>query len=256
MTKKSILSSFEALKRKDSLKGEFEQSAKEFFSVSYEFSRYRNSDEDNIITVSLLTKPNGIVIASYRFELTANGVEPAFYYSNFDNNSLISITLFLFTDLIHENYDVRRDLLDKWNDVRRAIFKKEKEQFYNFIDEKYQLSVEKEIQQEEAPIHLDIILEPYANNTYLVAEYRVGRNKTYSISSPQSFFQRFKKGEKYRYGKELSIIHVLEAFDEVSQAVIKHFMNKATINSRGKYHYLTSQDINDLFEITKGKYLR
>lgn len=255
MTRKSPIFFFESLLRKNNLREEYKESAKKLFDVSYEFSRIRNGEVDNIIEIKLLSKPSAIVLSSYRFEITMDALEPVFYYSTFDNNSLLSIALYLFVDKFENDYDVRHDINDKWEDIKKALFKIEKQQFFNHIDEKYQESIEKEIQQEEDPVKLEIILEPYANNTYLVVEYRVGRNKTYSISSPSAFFQRFKKGDKYKYGKELNLIHVLEAFDSDSQKIIKYFMMKNTLNCRGKFHYITASEVKDILDLSKDTYV-
>ena len=255
MARKSILSSFEAFYRNLSFKEKYQKSAKELFKVSYDFSRSRNSEVDDVITISLLTLPNGVFLSSYRFEIGLDGISPAFYFSNFDNNSLLSLALYLFIDLLRENYTARNDIEDKWEIIKKALFKKEKQQFFYFIDSKYQDSVEKEIQREEEPVHLEIVFEPYPNSTYLVAEYRVGRYKTYSVSSPSAFFERFKRGDKHKYGKDLTLIHVLEAFDETSQKIIKYFMTRASLNSRGKFHYLTANEVRDIMELSKDSYV-
>ena len=49
----------------------------------------------------------------------------------------------------------------------------------------------------------------------------IAKGKEYKIASIDRFLERFTNEEEFRYGKDLTLMHVLSSFDEVSQKIIK-----------------------------------
>ena len=49
----------------------------------------------------------------------------------------------------------------------------------------------------------------------------IAKGKEYKIASIDRFLARFNNEEEFRYGKDLTLMHVLSSFDETSQKIIK-----------------------------------
>lgn len=102
-------------------------------------------------------------------------------------------------------------------------------------------------QTEEAPAHLtpSLRMESYSmEGGYPIFQFKVGREKPYSVKHIKNFCQSVHKGETVSYGKNLTLNHSLENFDEQSQQLIRILMNQfSDFRSIHRSYWSSSFDI-------------
>ena len=110
----------------------------------------------------------------------------------------------------------------------------------------------------------------YANNN-LQLTVSIGRSRMYGIKNLSNFIGLFKTEEMFEYGKSLTLVHKLEAFDGISQKFLKFIMGELDtlteinrqLSRQFRYGYppliiakelqLTRRNIDAFFEIFKGR---
>ncbi len=111
---------------------------------------------------------------------------------------------------------------------KESILKREsKKVFKNLVD-----NIKKnEVIRTKEFIHLTPIFEVYSNDTEQEVEmsFKIGMNKSYVIKNISDFVNRVKNNIVFQYGKDLSIEHSLENFDEESLFIIK-FLESICVN--------------------------
>lgn len=249
---RSPLELFKRLTADIALRPEYKENFDRYFEVTYEFGRYHTSTVDDFVTISLYTKPNHCFYYSQNIDITATGFETRdFMYSSFALQNNYALIAYGFIKLMEENPNVERELKYAFDMKAKAYFKAEKDRFFKYIDEQFSLEEEASIQSDAEKIHIDVSLS-ISNSNYFIAEYKIGRTKKYNITSPSSFFARFKDKSRHKYGKELDILHIPETFDEPSRGLIEMFTNRKDVDSRGKSHYLNRAEVTKIIELYKG----
>lgn len=139
--------------------------------------------------------------------------------------------------------------------------------------------IEKEIARRTAPalqpqLQGQIRLQPYlemSENADMQVSFKVGSEHLYVLRDIFQFVERMHRQEEYAYGKKLSFIHTLEAFEEESRAYVVFLMDwvrenkKSYLKSKGYYSFyydtapamrymaLTSSSLEKLLEATLGR---
>ena len=103
---------------------------------------------------------------------------------------------------------------------------------------------------------LNINLVPEINfyNGKISISLKIGKGKMYVIKNVHSFLERVKNKEDYSYGKELSFVHDINAFDDVSTKLI-YLLNEIVDikeNSNGKELYVSTKFIDKLIDLYNG----
>ena len=126
----------------------------------------------------------------------------------------------LVTKLLKEEYEQLKLTATRFAFEVSDIDRKEQQASFD-----YQLSsVFKEIRKEEidksgVKARLKVYLEDTRNSYFL--GLTIAKGKQYKIASIERFLNRFNYEEEFRYGKDLTIIHRLSSFDEISQKIIE-----------------------------------
>ena len=186
-----------------------------YFSYSYAIE----NDENNhpFFHISLFTKESRISVID--FVLTHKGAinyscqicrekQPCYHFS------------ILATKLLNDEYEQIKALSERFNFEINDIDRREQQAAFDYeVD-----SVFKEIRKEEvANASTKARLKVYLEDTRF--SYSVGltiaKGKEYRIASIDRFLNRFINEEEFRYGKDLTVVHNLSSFDEVSQKIIK-----------------------------------
>ena len=126
----------------------------------------------------------------------------------------------LATKLLDDEYEQIKALSERFNYEVNDVDRREQQAAFDYELEQ----VFKEIRKEEiANASTKARLKIYLEDTRF--SYSVGltiaKGKEYRIASIDRFLNRFVNEEEFRYGKDLTLIHNLSSFDEVSQKIIK-----------------------------------
>ena len=86
---------------------------------------------------------------------------------------------------------------------------------------------------------------------------KIGKGKMYVVKSIPSLLDRIRNKEEYAYGKELSFVHDINAFDEKSQRLISLINELVDVkeNSYGKEVYVSTKFIDRIINIFDGDVL-
>ena len=126
----------------------------------------------------------------------------------------------LVTKLLNEEIEQIKALAERFNYEVNDVDRREQQAAFDYELE----SVFKEIRKEDiANASTKARLKLYLEDTRF--SYSVGltiaKGKEYRIASIDRFLNRFDNEEEFRYGKDLTLIHNLSSFDEISQKIIK-----------------------------------
>lgn len=80
---------------------------------------------------------------------------------------------------------------------------------------------------------------PYLNVNFRgsTLEFKVGNKKKYVLKNIYDFVYQIKNERTYRYGKNLSFKHTMDAFDENSQCIVSYIVNYVNKHPRPSYGY-------------------
>ena len=160
----------------------------------------------------------------------------------------------LATKLLTNEYEQIKALAERFNFEVNDVDRREQQAAFDYELEQ----VFKEIRKEEiANASTKARLKIYLEDTRF--SYSVGltiaKGKEYRIASIDRFLNRFYNEEEFRYGKDLTLIHNLSSFDEVSQKIItilqKYGQNSfIDLNNEESLMYL-----DELLDALKDNYL-
>ena len=160
----------------------------------------------------------------------------------------------LATKLLSDEYEQIKALSERFNFEVNDVDRREQQAAFDYELEQ----VFKEIRKEEiANASTKARLKVYLEDTRF--SYSVGltiaKGKEYRIASIDRFLNRFFNEEEFRYGKDLTLIHNLSSFDEVSQKIItilqKYGQNSfIDLNNEESLMYL-----DELLDALKDNYL-
>ena len=160
----------------------------------------------------------------------------------------------LVTKLLTDEYEQIKALAERFNYEVSDVDRREQQAAFDYELEQ----VFKEIRKEEiANASTKARLKIYLEDTRF--SYSVGltiaKGKEYRIASIDRFLNRFFNEEEFRYGKDLTLIHNLSSFDEVSQKIItilqKYGQNSfIDLNNEESLMYL-----DELLDALKDNYL-
>lgn len=219
----------------------------------FDYSFAIENDENNhpIFHISLFSKISKISVID--FVITYKGViyytcqicrekQPCYHFS------------ILVSKILSDEYDQISELSERFAFEVSDVDRKEQQAAFDYELEK----VFKEIRKEEvAKASTKARLKLYLEDTRF--SFSVGltiaKGKEYRIASIDRFLNRFINGEEFRYGKDLTLVHNLSSFDEVSQQIITILQkteNNAFIdlNNDDSLKYLDS-----LLDAIKGGYI-
>ena len=228
---------------------EKEQELFTYFAYSYAIE----NDENNhpYFHISLFSKISRISVLD--FAITYKGAieymcqicrekQPCYHFS------------ILATKLLNDEYEQIKALSEKFNYEVNDVDRREQQAAFDYELEQ----VFKEIRKEEiAKASTKARLKVYLEDTRF--SYSVGltiaKGKEYRIASIDRFLNRFLNEEEFRYGKDLTLIHNLSSFDEVSQKIIailqKYGQNSfIDLNNEESLMYL-----DELLDALKDNYL-
>ena len=228
---------------------EKEQELFTYFAYSYAIE----NDENNhpYFHISLFSKISRISVLD--FAITYKGAieymcqicrekQPCYHFS------------ILATKLLNDEYEQIKALSEKFNYEVNDVDRREQQAAFDYELEQ----VFKEIRKEEiANASTKARLKVYLEDTRF--SYSVGltiaKGKEYRIASIDRFLNRFLNEEEFRYGKDLTLIHNLSSFDEVSQKIItilqKYGQNSfIDLNNEESLMYL-----DELLDALKDNYL-
>jgi len=126
----------------------------------------------------------------------------------------------LATKLLKEDYQQLKLTAERFVFEVSDIDRKEQQASFD-----YELNnVFKEIRKEEidksgVKARLKVYLEDTRNSYFL--SLTIAKGKQYKIASIERFLNRFNNEEEFRYGKDLTIVHRLSSFDEISQKILR-----------------------------------
>ena len=160
----------------------------------------------------------------------------------------------LATKLLTEEYEQIKALAERFNYEVSDVDRREQQAAFDYELEQ----VFKEIRKEEiANASTKARLKIYLEDTRF--SYSVGltiaKGKEYRIASIDRFLNRFTNEEEFRYGKDLTLIHNLSSFDEVSQKIIlilQKYENNAFIDLSNEQSLLY---LDELLDVLKDNYL-
>lgn len=145
-------------------------------------------------------------------------------------------------------------------------FKQIVNEFYTEEMQEIEKSNKEESESEKIRIEPKIIYDKYTNN--LRVEFKIGNQRMYKIKDLTEFYNRMLKGEKYKYGNKLEIVHKKEIFEERDQEILEFILKHAEIirfvnseaNSNYRYYgkamnesyiLLNNSGLDEIFEILK-----
>ena len=194
-----------------------EQKEQDLF-VYFAYAYALENDENNhpFFHISLFTKASRTTVLD--FVITYKGAieyscqicrekQPCYHFS------------ILVTKILVEEYEQIKALAEKFDYEVKDVDRREQQAAFDYELEQ----VFKEIRKEEiANASTKARLKIYLEDTRF--SYSVGltiaKGKEYRIASIDRFLNRFLNEEEFRYGKDLTLIHNLSAFDETSQKII------------------------------------
>lgn len=124
------------------------------------------------------------------------------------------------TKIYQEEYQQIKTLSERFvfevSDIER---REQQNKFDSSLDNVFKEMCKEEIASTSTKARLKIYLED-TRWSYSV-NLTIGKGKEYKIASIERFLFRFNEEEEFKYGKDLTLIHNLSSFDEVSQTIIK-----------------------------------
>ena len=160
----------------------------------------------------------------------------------------------LVSKLLNDEYEQIRALSERFNFEVSDVDRREQQAAFDYELEQVFKEIRKEdIANSSTKARLKIYLED-TRFSYSVG-LTVAKGKEYRIASIDRFLNRFINEEEFRYGKDLTLVHNLSSFDEISRktiAVLQKYENNAFIdlNNNESLAYL-----DDLLDVLKDDYL-
>ena len=148
----------------------------------------------------------------------------------------------LATKILIEEYEQIKALSERFSYEVSDVDRREQQAAFDYeLEQVFKEIRKEEIAQASTKARLKIYLED-TRFSYSVS-LSIAKGKEYRIASIDRFLNRFNNEEEFRYGKDLTLIHNLSSFDEVSQRIIKilrkHVQNAfIDLNNEESLHYL------------------
>ena len=125
----------------------------------------------------------------------------------------------LVTKLLKEEYEQLKALSTKFSFEISDVDRREQQSAFDLeLGEVFKEIRKEEIANASTKARLKVYLED-TRFSYSV-NLTIAKGKEYKIASIDRFLMRFQNEEEFRYGKDLTIVHTLSSFDEVSQKLI------------------------------------
>ena len=153
-------------------------------------------------------------------------------------------------------------------DSKYRSFKQIVNKFYAEEMQEIEQENQQEDKKEKVQIEPKLIYDRYTNN--LKVEFKIGNEKKYKIKDLTEFYDRMIKGEKYKYGSKLELLHKKESFEEKDRELVEFILKHSEIirfvNSEANSNYryygkamnegyisLNNSGLDEIFEILKGQ---
>ena len=223
-----------------------------YFNLSHSISvltgGWYNIDHD--IRVSFYLRIKDTVIVLYDVEVGANEIRERISY-HLNNDIFENVLGYALADYIINNKNNIKDDIEKhFNEFHRYMKNKYKKSFKDGLDNLSKEAEEKDLTGDLEPIHVLPILTRIRGEYYL--SLKVGRKKYYTITSIDSFVNKFANGTYHKYGKDLAFKHTINALDEQSGKFIGSLINSRFYLS-GRYATVNKNVLSYLFESYQGK---
>ena len=125
----------------------------------------------------------------------------------------------LVTKLLNDEYEQIKALSERFNYEVGDVDRREQQAAFDYeLDQVFKEIRKEDIARSSTKARLKIYLED-TRFSYSV-NLTIAKGKEYRIASIDRFLNRFTNEEEFRYGKDLTIVHALSSFDEVSQKLI------------------------------------
>ena len=160
----------------------------------------------------------------------------------------------LVTKLLNDEYEQIKAISERFNYEVSDVDRREQQAAFDYeLDQVFKEIRREEIASSSTKARLKIYLED-TRFSYSV-NLTIAKGKEYRIASIDRFLNRFTNEEEFRYGKDLTLIHNLFAFDEISQKIIQilqKYPNNAYIdlNNKESLAYL-----DELLDVLKDNHL-
>ena len=160
----------------------------------------------------------------------------------------------LVTKLLTDEYEQIKALAERFNFEVNDVDRREQQAAFDYeLEQVFKEIRKEEIANSSTKARLKIYLED-TRFSYSVG-LTIAKGKEYRIASIDRFLNRFYNEEEFRYGKDLTLIHNLSSFDEVSQKIItilqKYGQNSfIDLNNEESLMYL-----DELLDALKDNYL-
>ena len=129
----------------------------------------------------------------------------------------------LVTKLLKDEYEQLKNIASKFAFEISDVDRREQQNAFDLeIGEVFKEIRKEEVANASTKARLKVYLED-TRFSYSV-NLTIAKGKEYKIASIDRFLARFANEEEFRYGKDLTIVHALSSFDEVSQRIIKILM--------------------------------
>ena len=126
----------------------------------------------------------------------------------------------LVTKLLNDEYEQIKEISERFNYEVGDVDRREQQAAFDYELKNVFEEIRKEdIANASTKAHLKIYLED-TRFSYSV-NLTIAKGKEYRIASIDRFLNRFINEEEFRYGKDLTLVHRLSSFDEISQKIIK-----------------------------------
>ena len=150
----------------------------------------------------------------------------------------------LVTKLLNDEYEQIKALSERFTYEVGDVDRREQQAAFDYeLDQVFKEIRKEDIANASTKARLKIYLED-TRFSYSV-NLTIAKGKEYRIASIDRFLNRFINEEEFRYGKDLTIVHRLSSFDEVSQKIIKILQNTnqnafIDLNNEESLNYLDS----------------
>lgn len=107
----------------------------------------------------------------------------------------------------------------------------------------------------------------YLQNTWKVS-FKIGKNKKYVVKNLTTFYEMMKQNQEHSYGKDFTILHNEDVFDEASKPLLNFILSRVeeakALSDQSRYGYanevsikreitLTPHNISELIENMRGR---
>ena len=195
-----------------------------YFAYSYAIENDENNHPS--FRISLFSKISRIAVLdfliSYKGQISyacqiCRDKQPCYHFS------------ILVTKLLNDEYEQIKALSERFNYEVGDVDRREQQAAFDYeLKQVFEEIRKEDIANASTKARLKIYLED-TRFSYSV-NLTIAKGKEYRIASIDRFLNRFINEEEFRYGKDLTIVHRLSSFDEISQKIIK-ILRKVEQNS-------------------------